>query len=175
MALELALMPFGEDILAPLDAIRAIGGMLHVRPFRVTVRRRVWSGARPGIPGTTKVDTDVVLTNLGADGQIYNVRVRQLTRAEALASGGQFTSRDLKVGPVTPKFAASAFGPAGGFDDANIDPAPTGQAVEIIWIVASTRGTFGIPSGGAIFEKKGEEATYAHYHVYLRQTGRNPT
>lgn len=168
-------MGFGDAILGPLDAVRAIGGMLVVRPNVVTVRRRVWTTARPGMPGGTKVDTDVVLTNLGADGNRYGVLVRQLSRSEAIASGGQYTDRDLKVGPITPTFAATAFGPAGGFDDGTIDPGPTGAAVEMIWIVTPARSTFGYPAVGVVFEKKGEEATSLHYHAFIRQTGRNPT
>lgn len=166
---------FGEDILPGLDALRAIGGALAVRPFTVKVRRRVWSSVRPGMPGASKVDTDVTLTNLGADGVAYPVRVRQVSRSEALSSGGLYTNRDLKVGPVSPVFAASAFGLAGGFDDHAIDPTPTGQAVEMIWIVQASRGTFGIPASGAVFDKIGEESTWGHFHVYLRQAGRAPT
>ena len=164
---------FGEDVLAPLDAVRAIGGMLNIRPFRVLVRRRIWSGTRPGIG--TKVDTDVVLTNLGGDGVLYPVRVRQVSRSEAISSGGLYTSRDLRVGPLSPVFAATAYGPAGGFDDTVIDPAPTGQTVEMIWIVSAPNGTFGVPAGGAVFEKKGEEVGALHYNAIIRQTGRLPT
>jgi hypothetical protein len=125
--------------------------------------------------GGAPVDTDVVLTNQMPDGTKYPVRVEQVSRSEALASGGQYTSRDLKVGPMTPVFAATAFGPGGGFDDNSIDPAPTGQSVEIIWILAAPSGTFGIPARGVIAEKRGEEATALHYTAVLRSTGRFPT
>lgn len=169
-------MPIVPNILPALDRIRAIAGGQGLRPFKVLVRRRVWSGGpRPGSGGATKVDTDVVLVNIGGDGRGQPVRVVQVSRSEAIASGGQYTSRDLKVGPITPVFAATAFGRAGGFDDGSIDPAPTGQKVEIIWIVSSPNGTHGIPAAGVICEKKGEEATSMHYFVILRATGRTPT
>jgi hypothetical protein len=166
---------FGEDILAPLDAVRAIGGMLNVRPFTVTVTRRVWSGSRPGLPGATHADQTVTLQNLGADGNLYPVMVEQVSRTDEISSGGQYAARVIKVGPMTPTYAASAFGPAGGFDDNSFDPAPTGQAVEMIWTVTSPNGTFGIPDAGTIFEKKGEEASSLSYYIYLQQTGRVPT
>jgi hypothetical protein len=168
-------MPFVPDVLQALDLTRAIGGVLGLRVFQVKVRRRTWSGSRPGLPGTTKVDVDVVLTNLGADGVSYPVRVRQISRTEAVSSGGQYTNRDLKVGPMSPVFAASAFGPSGGFDDATFDPEPNGQAVQLIWSVSTPNGTFGIPENGTVFEKRGEEATALHYYVILRQSGRVPT
>jgi hypothetical protein len=164
---------FVPQVLQALDITRSVGGILGLRVFSVKVRRRVWTGARPGLG--TKTDTDVVLTNQLADGTLFPVRVRQVSRQEAIASGGAYTNRDLRVGPMTPVFAATAFGAAGGFDDTSIDPAPTGQSVEMIWIVSTPNGTFGIPDAGAVFDKLGEEATSLHYYAVLRQTGRGPT
>jgi hypothetical protein len=157
-----------------LDAIRGLGGVYGLRPFKVVVRRRTWTGSRPGLPSTTKTDVDVVLVNQMTDGTKEPVMVKQVSRTEAISSGGQYTSRDLKVGPITPSFAKLIF-PAGGFDDGTIDPFPTGAAVELIWIVSSPSGTFGMPPGGVICEKRGEEATALHYYVVLRSTGRAPT
>lgn len=168
-------MPFSPTILPALDAIRGIGGLLGLRVFQVKVRKRVWTGGRPGAPGTSKVDTDTVLVNQAADGSLQNVRVRQLTRREVIASGGQYAARDLKVGPITPSFLAGIL-PAGGFNDGTIDPAPTASATEMIWILSSVPdGTAGIPAGGIICDKRGEEATALHYYVILRATGRQPT
>jgi hypothetical protein len=165
-------MPLVPAILPSLDIIRGIGGVLGMRVFTVVVRRRVWSGPRPGAPGSTKVDTDVQLTNRFVDGSLQPVMVKQVSRAEAIASGGTYTNRDLKIGPITPIFASSAFGAVGGFDDGSIDPAPTGQAVQIIWIVNTPAGTFGVPNQGIICEKIGEEATSLHYFAIVRATGR---
>lgn len=169
-----------RDALLPVaDALRTIGGDLGLRQVKVVVRRRVWTGGPagrgPGALGATKTDTDVVMTNQTPNGVAQNVRVQQISRAEAFASGGQLTSRDLRVGPITPKFLASAMSPGGGFDDTTLDPVPTGAVVELIWIVSSPNGTYGIPPGGVICEKKGEEATSLHTNVILRSTGRAPT
>lgn len=168
-------MPFAPTILPALDAIRGIGGLLGLRVFKVTVRKRVWTGGRPGLLGTSKTDTDTVLVNQAADGSLRNVRVRQVTRQEVIASGGQYASRDLRVGPVTPSFVAGLL-PAGGFNDGTINPAPTASQTEIFWILQSVPdGTAGIPAGGIICELRGEEATSLHYYAILRATGRQPT
>jgi hypothetical protein len=163
------------DAISPsLDIVRSLGGQLGLRPFRVTVQRRVWTGARPALFGSTYTDQDVVLTNRDQYGNPQPVLVRQVSRREAIASAGFYTNRDLKVGPVTPSYAASVFGPASGFSDAAIDPAPDGQSVQIIWVVSATGGTFGLPPNGAVFEKIGEDASALHYYAYIRQTGRSP-
>lgn len=167
-------MTWATQILQPLDAIRSIGGILGLRVFTVVVNRRVWSGGVPGAPGSTFIDNKVTLVNLGADGNKYPVRVRQLSRAEIVSSGGQYTDRDLRVGPMTPTFAKTAFGAAGGFDDTSMDPVPTATAVQMIWTMSSPNGTFGIPPGGVVCEKRGEDATALHYYAILRSTGRTP-
>lgn len=165
-------MPFSPTILPALDAIRGIGGLLGLRVFKVVVRKRVWPGSRPGVGGSA-TDTDTVLTDQAADGSLQNVRVRQVSRREAVASGGKYTDRDLKVGPLTPPFAAGILA-AAGFDDNTVDPTPTTSATEILWIVSAPGGTYGIPSTGIICEKIGEDFTALHLNVYLRATGRLP-
>ena len=162
-------------ILPALDAIRSIGGMLGLRVFKVTVRKRIWTGARPGAPGSTKADLDTVLVNQGADGNSYPVRVKQVSRSEAFASGGQYTARDLRVGPMTPSYLAGILA-YGGFDDNTVDPQPTASATEVFWILSTLEGgTHGIPAGGIVCEKRGEENSALHVYVVLRATGRAPT
>jgi len=160
---------FQSTVLPALDALRAIGGKLGLRVFSVTVRQRVWTGSRPGVG--TKSDTDILLVNQAADGTLQPVRVRQVSRREAIASGGKYTDRDLRIGPLTPPYAAVLQMGAGGFDDTVLDPADTTSATEMLWIVTSTSGTYGIPSGGIVCKKIGEEATSLHYYVIVRATG----
>jgi hypothetical protein len=162
---------FIPSILAPLDALRSIGAMLGLRPFACVVRKRVWSGERPGVGA--KTDTDTLLVNQGADGNLYPVRVKQVTRREIIASGGQLTDRDYRVGQMTPAYAAALGLSSGGIDDTAIDPYPTGQAVELIWLLTTNDGgTHGLPPQGIVCEKLGEEASALHYTVFLRATGR---
>lgn len=170
-------MSFASELLSDLDEIRTEGGELGLRPFLVTIRRRVWTGIRPGLGAKDYVDT--ILANYTPYGSSQPVMVRQLTRAEVFASGGAYASRDLKVGPMTPAYAASILNVAGGVDDSILNPAvtsgPQGGATQLIWIVSSPSGTYGIPAGGVVCELKGEEATAFHYYCVLRSTGRAPT
>ena len=175
-------MPFVPTIKPPLDAVRAIGGLLGLRVFAVTVRKRVWTGTpanlrppAPGAAGMTATDTDVVLTNQAADGSLQPVMVRQVSRREAIASGGQYTARDLRVGPMTPAYAANLQLGAAGQDDSALNPAPTASPTEIIWILKTNDGgTHGLPAAGVICEKVGEESTAIHYIIFLRATGCQP-
>jgi hypothetical protein len=164
-------MPFVPTILPALDAIRAIGGLLGLRVFTVKIRKRVWTGSRPGLG--TSTDFDTTLTNQAADGSEQPVRARQLTRREAIASGGKYTDRDLKVGPMTPDYIASILA-AGGWDDNTLDPNPTSSAVEILWILTTNDGeSHGLPPTGIVCEKVGEDGQSSlHYYVFLRATGR---
>ena len=166
--------PFGTSILPALDAIRAIGGNLGLRPFTVTIKVRTWlGGTRPGLGQRSDVDT--VLTNLsGANAQ--PVMVRYLTTREIAASGGKYRDRDLNVGPMTPAYAATVLIlPAGGFSDSQIDPAPVTNAVELFYLV---KGPGYPPSAnaasGIIHDKIAEEVTALHYSLVLRSTGRTP-
>ena len=176
-------MPIDPTIYPALDALRAIGGVLGLRVFQVIVRKRVWTGTpvgyrppAPGVDGMTVLSqTDTVLQNQGADGNFYPVRVRQLSRKEVFSSGGAYAARDLKVGPMTPDYLDSILSKAGGYDDATVNPMPGANPTELIWIVSSINGTFGIPTGGVVCELKGQESTDMHTNVILRSTGRSPT
>jgi hypothetical protein len=160
--------------LPALEAVRAIGGLLGLRPFTVTVRRRVWRGKRVGEGPYT--DRDTILTNTAADGTTVPVRVKQISRRDMVASMGRYADRDLRVGPLTPSYMASIFNPAGGFDDATLNPSPAGpSSVEIFWrVTTNDGGTHGIPPGGAWFDLVGEEATALHYFCVLRANGKQP-
>jgi hypothetical protein len=161
-------------ILPALDAIRAIRGILGLNPFTVTVRVRSWTGSRPGLGAPLDVDT--VLVNQGADLNLYPVKVVQLSRQDVIASGGQYQSGDLRIGPMTPSYIATILA-AGGSDDTTLDaPVQPITAREIIWIVSTNDGgTHGIPAGGIVAEKKGEENTAMHAFVIVRSTGRAPS
>lgn len=160
---------FRDTILPALDNIRGIMGQatIGLRPFTVTKKVRVWNlGTRPGLGGATNyTDTNTVFTNL-VNGTAVNVKVQQVSRAEAIASGGLYTNRDMKVGPITP--TSSQY--SGGFTDSQVDPEQGTQTVEIFWQITGP----GYPAAGQWFDKVGEEATPMHYYVYLRATGKRP-
>jgi hypothetical protein len=170
-------MPFDalvdNELLSDLDEIRGIRGELGLNPYTVAVTIRVWSGCtRPGGQGGTHADTTTTLTNGSVDGfgGPYPIMVRQLSRREAIASGGMYTNRTLKVGPLTPQFFATISAPAGGVTDATLDPTPTTAPTEVFWNVQGPS----TPAGGAWFKKVGEEATAIHYYLFLDQGGMAP-
>ncbi len=151
----------GSDLLEALDDIRSIGGELGLRPWSCTVRVRTWTGARVGLGDRTDVDTPIV--NMASNGVAQPVYVKQLSRKEIIASGGLYTDRDWKVGPITPPYPSILRVPAGGFDDTTIDPQPTGQPTEIFWFISSPTGTFGVPPGGPTLTNWRNQANYTAY------------
>jgi hypothetical protein len=157
---------FRDQILAPLDLIRGVGDLLGLRLYTVTVRKRVWSGTIPG--DGTPTDTDVVLKNARPNGVSAPVMLRQLSRKEVIASGGLYVDRDVRVGPMTPAYAATSLQAAGGYHDADVDPATSGSPTELFYIVSGP----GWPSPAGYAEKVGEEATALHFYLILRSTGR---
>jgi len=160
---------FRDAILPALDQVRSIGGLLGLRRFVVTVHVRTWSGERPGV-GTT-IDRSVILTNQGPGAATTApVQVNQLSAKDIIASGGLYRDRDMKVGPMTPTYAATNSLNAGGFDDSTLDVPTTSSPTEIFWNITGD----GMPAGGVWCDKIGEEATALHYYVILRATGRQP-
>lgn len=159
-----------STILPALDAIRGIGGILGLRPFTVTLRVRQWSGASLG--KGTKVDVDTVLTNITAvpGGAPVNIKARFLTTREVSASGGLYRDRDVRIGRMTPAFAAAYNLPAGGYGDSTLDPQFSGTPTEIFWKVAGP----GMAPGGSWCSRIAEEASALHYSIIVRADGKTP-
>jgi hypothetical protein len=162
-------MPFVPTILPALDQIRAIGGLLGLRPYTVFIRTRQWPDRRVGYK--TFVDNnggpDVQLTDGQAPIGPQPVRVRLLSNKDIIASGGLYRDRDLRVGPITPAYLASIL-PAGGFGDSTVDPPQVGSVpTEILWIVKGPS----LPPQGSIHERIGMEETALHIYLVLRAKG----
>ena len=160
-----------DEFLGDLDEIRGIGGELGLRPFTVSVSFVTWSGARVGMGTPTTTTTTFTNTSPTPDVTTQPVMVRQVNRKEVIASGGLYTNRDLKVGPLTPAFAATLVQAGGGFADPAIDPEATNTPTEVHWRVSGP----GYPAAGATFDKVGEEATSLHYYVIIRQAAHQGT
>jgi hypothetical protein len=157
------------QLLAIMDRVRGIPDALGLLPYKLAVMVRTWSGPRVGQGTPTNVTTLVTHQDM-LGGPARNVQVRQLTRREIVASGGLYTDRDMKSGPITPSFVQTYLAPAGGYTDATLDPTPNGTPTEIFWRVQGPS----LPAAGGWFAKIGEEATSMHYFVILRQLGRIP-
>ena len=160
-----------SSILPALDALRGIGGILGLRVFSVTLVVRRWSGGAVG--KGNKVDTPTVLTNVTATsaGTLENIKVRFLSTKEISASGGLYRDRDIRIGRMTPAFAASFGLIAGGYGDVTLDPQPmTYQPQEIFWNVAGP----GMAQGGSWCSRIAEEVSALHYAIVVRADGKNP-
>ncbi len=162
--------PSLADALKPaLDTVRSIAGLpaLGLRPFTVTVRVRVWSGDRPGVGSRVDYDTVIYNTIQQPGGPLrVPVRVQRLSQKDVIASGGTFTDRMYKVGPVTPDYPIAG-GPDGGYTIAALDPTTTNSATEIMWLMTGPD----MPGGGTVLIKDNQEATAMHFFVTLRSTG----
>jgi hypothetical protein len=145
--------------LAALDKIRAIGGILGLRPTTVTVRQIAWTGERAGVG--TRTATDTVLTVAGQPPQVHRVTQRDLIR-----SGGLYQSGDFRIGPLTPSYGT------GGVTEAMMDPAATANSDETYYILSGSN----FPAAGLACERIKEEAdSNLHRYVVVRALGvQNP-
>lgn len=156
-------MTFRDDILPELDDIRGIPGELGMRLFTVTVLSRTWVGPRVGLSTSTDASTTLAVS-LGS----FNARVRGLTSKDVIASGGLYTSEDLRVGPFTPPFLGSE---ANGTEISIFDPTPDGNAREVFFKVTGP----GYPDAGAWFKKVGQDTLRPfQYTLTLRKTAKVP-
>ena len=157
-----------KSLLPVLDLVRGISGILGFRPTSITVRVVTWTGSRPGLGTSSYVDTPLWVATDTSSPQ--NPRVVPVTNKDILASGGLYTNEDVKVGPLTPSFPASAVLPGGGYTPGQINPPqPTaGSAYQEIH--------FKLAGGGyqspMWFQRIGDSVISAtRYFVVLRRSG----
>jgi len=154
-----------DDLLDVADDIRGIPGDLGLRLFSVSVVVVTWTGARPNAPGSTKtVTVTPIKTGLGA----FDVKVRNVSQRDAIASGGLYTDQDLEIGPITPPFV--------GLDEGNslseLDPPMAATAREILYRIA---GPGMNDPAGDYFEKIGQRADRPfRYVLTVRKTAQRP-
>lgn len=150
-------MSFREKLLARVDKIRKLPhSKFDMRQNTVDIVIRQWSGEVAG-QGTHSDRT----TRLYINGS-YNIRVREVTSKDVIASGGQLTEQHLKVGPFTPRFAS------GGLANEAFDP-PTGpRPQEILFIIKG----LGMGKDGRWFKRVNDHSiqNYSSW-LYLEATG----
>lgn len=113
-------MSLRADIIPLIDEVLEITGPdeLDIRPSRLTIRTRTWSGGRVG-DGTTE-DSDLELP------QKY--RIREVTSREIATSGGRFEVGDVRV-KVTPSDGAGT-----GYTTEQLAPTVE-KGTEVIYIL----------------------------------------
>lgn len=128
MSLRTAMLPVA-------DRLRALTGpdAFDVRPARLVVVTRVWTGGRRGAeppPGEPAVrDTRLELP------PIY--KIREVSGHEVASSGGRFEQGDVRVGPITPKYVDED-GAEGGFSPEELDPAVIRNGLETVYVLEGT-------------------------------------
>lgn len=152
-----------DTLLPALDQIRAIPAILGLRPHIVSITVRVWTGQQPGDGTYTPTATREKL-DLGS----YNVKVRNVTQREVIASGGLYVDQDLVVGPITPPYSGSAL------DNDNIstfDPVVGGSPTEVFFNIQGP----GYGANGDWFQKIAQRVDQPfRYMFWLRKTGETP-
>ena len=134
-------------------SVRAIPGQLGVRPHRVSILKRTWSGSHVGDGTRTDVETDIV----EAGGQPPKVR---WLSDEELAVGG-LNPGTVEIGPITPAF------PGGGTALSLLDGSTLDEGeVRHLWIVGPQH-----PNGAAYRVKKLTADRALHYKIQAMPAG----
>ena len=151
-----------DALLPAVDTLRGIPNQLGLRLFAVTVYSRTWSGSRPGVG--TPVHVELPIKVSGGSGQ---VRVRQLSQRDVIASGGALEDVDYAVGPITPPYIGSAQ------DDDQISVFNPPVQIPPLDIVFRITGP-GMGTTGVFCKKIGQDVTQNfRYMLRLRRTGEN--
>lgn len=152
-----------DALLPAVDVMRGIPGLLGQRLFTVSVVVRSWDGSRQGIGSNTDGST-----NVRVDMGQFQVKVRQVTEKDIIASGGLYTDQDLKVGPITPPYPG---GKANNSDISIFDPAVGTNPTEVFFNVKGP----GHPVEGSWYKKIGQDVTPVfHYEFTVRKTAEIP-
>jgi hypothetical protein len=150
-----------DSLLPAVDIIRGIPAILGLRPHIVTVRVRTWDGARPELGAPTDVDSP-----LKVDVAIANVKVRNVTQKEIVASAGLYTQQTLVVGPITPPYLGSRV----DNDQINIFDPPVGTSALEVFFQIQGPGYNGTP--GDWFKKVAQRTDQPfRYMLWLEKTG----
>lgn len=106
-----------------VDQVREILGpnQLDIRPNKLIIRTRIWSGSRPG--EGTYTDSDLELTQ--------KFKIRQLYTREVAASGGKFEIGDVIVEHITPGGVVDGI----GYTEDQLSPPVSASNVETLYII----------------------------------------
>lgn len=156
-----------RNLVPGLDRLYGIPGKLGLSQWSFTVRVRVWTGARAGLGSF--VDEDVPLK---VDRGQQNPRVERLSAKDVVASGGEFTDAQYRIGPIAP--GTTYRNPITGqtstvghlFGDFN--PSKTSSSTEVFLLLSGP----GLPSGYNVCKKIREDTiTSLGWYITVQTTG----
>lgn len=159
-------MSVRTTLLAALDYIRTtIPGptSFDVRPTSVSIQQWVWSNGLRGSGARTVVQVATLPAG---------TKVRHVTQREIANSGGRYESGDVRVGPITPTYAATGALPAGGFTEQQLDPPVAAQGVENVYVLALQAGASGISGEYQLLQLERDRAL--HMSLVLRKRRTTP-
>ena len=158
-------MPLFPSILPALDAVRGIPAALGMRPTKLVVLHRTWSG---GIRNRG-VATDEPTATLS------KYPIRHVSEKLIASSGGRYVDGDVIVKNVTPYFPATATSPAGGYTLAQLDPPCSAQGVENVYRLSADQeaSAAGIAGDYRLIDIARDRA--GHFTMHLRALRTTPT
>lgn len=153
-----------DAFLSDIDDIRGIPGQIGIRPTSITRRVVTFLGGKPGQGNQTFIDQQL-LVGIGSQ----SPKVAQVTDKDAMASGGLYTNQAVRVGPMTPGYAASIFSLSAGVPASVLNPpmVASGASAEIFFKLSG--GGYQFP---VWFKRVSDEVISAtKYFVVLERSG----
>jgi hypothetical protein len=136
-------MSLRTRMLPVFDRLRGLTGptRFDIRPTSLSIITRRWTSGVVGVEPDGSDSPPFLDTRLDLPA-VYNVK--QVSTRETASSGGRFEAGDVKVGPVTPSYT-NADGSTGGVSEAQLKPAATDGATEILYeLVGAHAGEYAL-------------------------------
>lgn len=123
-------MTLRDDLLPVVDDLRELPDEFGLRRYSVKIRRRAWSGIKPGQGTPTDVDVEIQ----------PRPKVREVTTQEIADSGGTWRQGDFKVDKVTPHYVDGLV--TGGYTPSQLNIRPSGINQDVCFILTGDEGPF---------------------------------
>jgi len=152
-------MTFRTGLLGRVDRVRRIPQNLDLRQHTIDLVLRTWTG---DVVGNGTHTDRIKRLYINHD---RNIRVRETSSKDIIASGGLLTESSVKVGPFTPSY------PGGGLDNPDFDPPVSGKPVEVFFVIKG----LGMGKKGRWFKRVNDHSIQNFTTwLYLNTTGEQP-
>jgi len=120
-------MSLRDDLLPVVNALRSLPNTFGLRRYTVAIRRRAWSGGKPG-NGVATV-TDLAINP--------PPKVRFVSTEEIASSGGTYREGDVMIDRITPRFVVPT---TGGFSPVMLNIRPNSAAEDVAIVLNGDEG-----------------------------------